>query len=203
MYLYHYSSAKYKSLLTLNGQKKQVKESDGVGEDYANHISFFFEPPPLEILGELYKGKHKFWFNGNEIYEYKIQLESLTDFKYKVVEYPEKTEIYYDTSIDDEEFDKLLKEFEKKFNYTGDSVEELKKVLKRLKGTTKKYFELLPTRSNFEELIKKYAPTVPHLMIYPKSQEIHYESVRKIIIKPSKKISITKESFSLPIYTKW
>ena len=71
MYLYHYSDKLFDRLLTK--RKQGVTDDENKLEKYAylDHISFFLEPIPLDILPSIHKNKHPFYVEGKELNEYK------------------------------------------------------------------------------------------------------------------------------------
>jgi hypothetical protein len=180
--LYHYSHKLYSTLLTRTAQKQKKKKLTVNDRKYDDHISFFIEPIPLDILPGLHKFEHPFYRDGSKVYEYCIHTTTLGKFYYELVESPEKTNIYYDNSLSDDEYHKLLKQIEKDNNYTGTSLSELNKLINKFKGKTRRYFQLIPKRPNYEDIKTKYAPTVPHFMIYPESGEVKYYKVTEKIM---------------------
>lgn len=198
MKLYHYSKERYPVLKTkslVNGEKK------GELISYNNHISFFFEPVPLDIVGEIFGHTHHTWAPGNKLFEHVVDSKSLKKFFYRLVESPEKTELLYDDSVDDKEYYRKMALINEEFNYEGRSVDELEKACSHLKGTTKTYFKLLPKRRNFDEIKNKYAATVPHLMIYLEDRQITPFSIKEVFVKGEKEnLSIRKESRG---YSNW
>lgn len=185
MKIYHYSGGDYPTLQTLNKQNAGSKSAlpDGTREEYANHISFFFEPAPLDILGGIFGKDHKAWFPGAELIEYTIDVSSIGDFRYEIVESPEKTKLYYDDSISIVQYHKLLAEVNQKHHYVGRGADTFIKACKPLLGGTRKAYMELPHRKNFKELRGKYAATVPHVMLYPDSGEVSYQSKKHVRVK--------------------
>jgi len=197
MKLYHYSAHHYDVLKTLEKQRPLSKEEIEEGArsvkwgaplPYYAHISFFFEPVPLDILSSIFPKDHHTWFKGSRLYEYIVDPSTIDHFQYAVVETPEKTELFYDESIGVAEYYRRLNELNKKFGYTGHSLAGLKQAVQRLEGTTRSSFLLLQTRPNWDKEEKdsiqyKYASTVPHVMLYPASGFVEYESVKKVVVK--------------------
>lgn len=198
MLLYHYSKEKRPMLLTLERQNK-VSASERVKEEkeyvkacklygyirpgyYFEHISFFFERPPLENMSSFYGPGHQVWYKGNELYEHVVDSSKIGSFLYEIVESPEKTEIYYNNSLSDKEYFERLGSLMNKNLYVGKNNALLEEALKPLLGTTEEYFKLLKTRSNFEEIRNKYAATVPHLMVYPIVGQIKPSTITKVTI---------------------
>lgn len=194
-YLYHYSEALFDSLKTREKQGNQIEVSGR--SDYNKHISFFLEPIPLDILPAIHHNEHPFYVAGKEVYEYKIPTTNLGPMTYHLTESPEKTKALYDTSIDDDEYYRIMDEVNKANKYLGDNVKDLEALIDRFEGTTRNYFIKLPSYPNYQELKTKYAPCVPHLMVYPKSGIIRYSSVTK------KKFGNTKVKTSNTKFLNW
>lgn len=169
-FLYHYNHQRFKELKSRRAQNKEIKMPSHYKDnkfDYNDSISFFFEPLPLDVLPKLYKGEHPFYKPESMVYEYRISIQDLNNSPWTVVEHPEKTELLYDDSISDSKYYKEMARIEKEQGYNGNNWRELAKIKNRFKGLTLKYYKLLPSRPNFEEIKTKYAPTVPHVMTYP------------------------------------
>ena len=139
------------------------------------HISFFMEPVPLDIIAKSFKGSHPFWKSGNILFEHRVKIESLTDFYYQIVESPLVVAMR-DNFPDVEETDEMmggyyraLKEIQISVLERGDSVKNFLRIQKAYEGKVRECFQKLPLRKDFEEIKDKYAATVPHVMIYPKS----------------------------------
>lgn len=193
MDFFHYSAERYSVLKTLEYQKKNAGEKNSIGLDYEKHISFFFEKPPLEKMGVIFDGKNSFWVAGAEVWEHTVTLAAFGSFRYRIVESPEKTELYYDDKISVAEYHERLDALLKEKGYEGSDGKALTTALEPLKGTTRKCFLLLPTRRDFEEIAKKYAATVPHVMVYPDSGQIRVSSSRKVKIGGNAKRSVIAE----------
>ena len=190
MYLYHYSKKKFDTLQTLEKQRLSAKDRS-TDKDYGKHISFFIERPPLAKLGDIFGEGHHTWYPGNALHEYIVSVDSLRKFRYQVVEFPEKTAVYYDDKMTDAEYYKILAEASKEWRYASDNVEDLRFAMRHLQGTTEKYYGLIHTRPNKERLFQTYAGTVPHVMVYPDSGEIRYKSVSQVTVGGKK----TRNSF--------
>lgn len=150
---------------------------------YYSHISFFLEPIPLDIISELFGGTHNVWCSGNQLYQYTVDPHTIGEFKYSVVESPEKTKLLYDPTVTDADYEIVLASVIKQHGYIGSGVKQLIRATKSLVGTTRKYYKLLPGRPNFKaKLSQKYAATVPHVMIYPATGEILYQDVQQVVV---------------------
>ena len=182
MFLYHYSDKPRNVLLTRRKTNTLVEVEGKNGHDYNDHISFFFEKPPLAILGKIFGKDHPVWFPGNKLFEHTVELNSLGKFFYAIVEFPEKTEMYYDTTISDTIYFKEMERVKKEKKYEGTSTVDLIQACADLKGTVDKFFKALPSRPNFKNIQMKYAPTVPHLMIYPDTGTIKVKNITQVVV---------------------
>lgn len=198
MYLYHYSKVKYPKLLTKRRQgiltPEQI-EDDRQGAEfredvglYCDHISLFFDPIPLDIIGDLFDNRHHTWVNGNKLYQYTVNNKYLeTNIAYKVVESPIAIQLLDETGWKDDDVwkkkwfrkrNKLLKEA----GEIGHSKVDLDRQCEIFSGHTKDFFIKLSQREDFEDYREMYAACVPHVMIYPKSGIVNYESVQQVTI---------------------
>lgn len=195
--LYHYSQAKFSTLLTREKQGKVTKEDEKKAHElyvndcklykslrpgyYYEHISFFFDRPPLDRISGCFEGKHEFWKKSNKVFEHVVESSDIHSFLYEIVESPGKTELYY-KDISDATYYKQLSEMIVKLGLVGKNNQSLEDALVHFQGKTGEYFDLLKTRPNFQDLIKKYAATVPHLMIYPVTGTIKVNSVSQVTL---------------------
>ncbi len=192
-YLYHYSKERYDVLKTRLAQSIVTDEEKQAGilraketyrlAPYYEHISFFLEPIPLDILGAIYGKNHHTWYPGNELYEYKIDINKLGVFKFELVESPEATKFYYDPKNDSltlEEYYKELYKLRLRLNEIGYDKQSLIKVCSSMLGLTRSCYLQIPSRPNWNEIKDKYAATVPHVMLYPKTGIVKYESITKV-----------------------
>lgn len=187
MKLYHYSKDLYKDLRTLELQKKLTKEEKenylkyrtpiSPPGNYWEHVSFFFDRLPLEILGNIYGPTHHTWYPGNNLKEYVIDTDKIKKFSYTIVETPDKTKLLFDDSVDTEEYYKQMLLNIEKYGYHGNSNHELEKASRPFVGKTRHFFKEASKHPEFESFKNKYAAFVPHVMIYPVGGIIKYESV--------------------------
>jgi hypothetical protein len=56
------------------------------------------------------------------------------------------------------------------------------RLIESMKGLTVKKYRDIPLRKDFEKILFRYAPTVPHLMVYPEGGVLPVESTSEIII---------------------
>lgn len=198
MLLYHYSKEKYSLLKTLEKQGKVTSEERKKEEElyvkkcktykylvpgyYYEHISFFFERPPIEQMSSFFGNSHDVWFNGNILYEHIIDSSKIGTFYYELVESPEKTKIYYNDTLSDKDYFNQLGKIMNDNMYIGKNNKNLELVCEKLKGTTLEYLKLLSSRPNFDEIKVKYAATIPHVMLYPILGQIKPINVNKVVI---------------------
>jgi hypothetical protein len=178
--LYHYSKDLYPELKTRRAQGVKInKVEDNEERSYYDHISLFLEPIPLDILPAIHKNQHPFYKDGDVVYEYSIPLAYLKNWFYTLVESPEKCELYYDDRVSEEDYVTLMKKIVQENNYEDTDLKQLEKIVKRFRGTTRTYFKQLPSLPNYESIKNKYAPCVPHLMIYSSKGILSYSQVVK------------------------
>lgn len=187
MKLYHYANSRFNDLRTLEKQRAITDEEKQKALDYAlkenkpgfyyEHVSFFFEPIPLDKLSGIFPKDHAVWFSGNEIFQYAVESKHIGDFKYEIVEFPEKTELYYDDDLSISDYHLKLKEAIEANHYIGHNQNEFEKAARHLVGQTERYFLGIKKRPNYDEIKYKYAATVPHVMLYPDKGIIKYDDI--------------------------
>lgn len=203
--IYHYSIKKYKSLLTVNERNNlnlidkneynkllEYQNSRGFVPSYLDHISFLIDPLPVDLIVKNFKDSNNKLYTSDSCYEYSINISSLlNNLNYwRVVEnpinnffnsylwidmdYPGKDILFFGTRD-------LLNNI---FKNEGSEFSNFVNTLKKYKGVTRDAYIKLINSSDFKTYkeLGMYAPTVPHLMIYPKVGEIKYSSIRKIQI---------------------
>jgi len=200
MKLYHYATTKLTELKTLEKQGAVDAKLRADARDWYNtfkrdygvirpgmyyqHISFFFEPIPLNIPS-YFKSTHDVWVKGKILHEHVVESDSVGVFGYEIAEPPVKTELYYDESLSVEGYHKKLTEMYATGDYMGNGSAELEQAYAKLQlqGKAEEYFKLLPSRPNYDQIGMKYAATVPHLMLYPATGVVDVQSSRKIVLK--------------------
>lgn len=178
--LYHYAAEPHLTLMTR--ERQGLKTPDGVEPGYEQTMSFFFERPPLEELGTIFGKDHPVWYPGSVVYEHQVPISRLGDIAYTLTESPEKTTLYYDTSVSDSAYPKLLKEMELNHRYTGHTLEDLKQAISPNLNTVATAYRLLMTYPNFKEIKMKYAACVPHLMVKPKGGLVKVDTIERRVI---------------------
>jgi hypothetical protein len=203
MNIYHYDKNKYSELLTLELQNNLTKEEKIEWErrskfrqepySYYQHISFFIDPIPSEILGDFYPKDHHSWAKGNQLWEYVVNIDDLNIKSWIIVESPLKRIIedflpWIENDTYKQFYFKILNTARFLNNERGNDLESLKKQLPRFKGLTKDAYLKLKDHPNFKNMVHMYAPTVPHLFIYTdypvtqfKTQQIKIGSSRPFL----------------------
>jgi hypothetical protein len=210
MELYHYSKEPYTELLT--------KRASGVASDqdilkavtssklrglhghlYVDHISFFLDPIPSIVVGNIFHG-HSFWVKGNTIYEHVIDVDKLEkNIEYEFVESEQRIELLDQfaeqenwTSDDPAIYKKwLTTELTHKYRWKeiGESREFLKTKIKELRGHLGVQFMKARERDDYKDNAQKYAAFVPHVMLYPSSGAIKVEETLIVTIgKETRKV---------------
>ena len=201
MFLYHYATEPFGVLMTRRHRGGLTKEEIDKGIDiaefrcepkpYYDHISFFFDRPPIEIIGNIFKPyNHDFWFNGNAIYEHIVHVDAIGKFAYFITETPERAMFSHNHWLDSfatdydakHKFFVELRKLERKLGYTGDNINQFKISSNKFIGQTEKFYKLSP-KVNEPEDMNKYAAAVPHVMLYPDNGYIDlYLPARELII---------------------
>lgn len=200
MQLFHYSVERYGTLKTKEKQgtvteedrQKAIQEHrdyyNKMGIDrpgfYFEHISFFFERPPLERMSKVFPSGHDFWFKGNRVFEHIVDSSSIGSFAFEIVEFPEKYDLYYNDNIDTATYIVKLKEATESLGYIGKGNKALELAVEnnKLLNKTGYYYDLLKSRPNFDKIKNKYAATVPHVMLYPSTGIVRPFKIQQVVI---------------------
>lgn len=218
MKLYHYAKQQFPVLRTRASvnppSHKEMEEAQKEARLYSsvapyfNHISFFFDRAPLKLLGRLFKGQNEFWSDGNRIYEHVVDVDTLEqNILYRVVESPLQMKMLDEDDKHWIETDEFLQahlkrryEAQLKNGEIGTDLSKLKQQIEIFTGCTEAAYRAASMRSDFDQNIRKYAASVPHLMLYPSSGEIAVESSQQVVVgrdlPPLKKVN-------KPAYAKW
>ena len=189
MLLYHYSKDRYNSLTTREFRGLKIDEEmlkrkrEYVPGNYNQHISFFFDPIPFQILGKIYGEGHAAWYPGSELYQYIVDSRDIGKFAYHIVESPESVEMVLDDDVTIEQYHERFAVIAKEKLYIGYSNSELERATRQFTGKTRKYFEEAGKKPTFDTVRDKYAAFVPHVMLYPKGGVVEYIEVDKIRIR--------------------
>lgn len=205
MKLYHYSKEPFTELKISRLTKPRSKEEidriisfdKKVGREYGylDHISFFFEPIPIDI-GSLYKNiDHPIWKKDQILYEHVIHTLGM-DFAFDLYETPQLIEFMdknFKPEFNKPENEKQLIQyfkdeivFMKKLGHhssMGKSTQKLMDATSPFKGRTREFFLRTLALEKPEFLAKMYAPGVPHLFLYPKTPSLTLkEEPRQIVL---------------------
>lgn len=214
MRLYHYSKDLYSQLKTraksggmslneITQARQKANSKPWFDLPYCDHISFFFEPIPSELLSKIYPKDHHTWVQGNELYEYAIEVDQLPNvLQYQVVESPKLLEIYDKFSKDNnwvtkdpvllEKWMKIENQKMRELHYYGNSLVELKRVIPQFDKGIEGFYKIASKREDFEDNKYKYAACVPHLMLYPPSGTVEISSISKVVIGYSARFPVNK-----------
>ena len=197
-HLYHYSKDKYDILKTRAMQGLDAPRNYYVRDDYNLTMSFFLEPAPLDILGSIYKdGCNDFWFTGNQVWEYVVDIDTLNIDGWYVVESLEVISFmnkwwYEDCKADDtfEEYKKRKVELETRLHLAGVDKDEFIKTASKYVGHTRDCYMKLPHQPSWDDPTDnnkaKYAACVPHVMLKPTGGVVEYVSVQRATVGAKK-----------------
>jgi hypothetical protein len=180
MKLYHYSAQKYDALLT---KELQGVVTDGEREDdkaaarfrgdigpYIQHVSFFIEPVPADILGSIFPRDHHTWAAGNVLYQYTVDVDDIDIYGWCIIE--NKINLIMDDMfwLDIDLYKKLFFTVRNIANSlagnSGTTIVGLKKAGIKYMNTARDAFIALKKHKTFNEVKNLYAPRVPHVMVY-------------------------------------
>lgn len=184
MRLYHYSKTAFTQLLTRRAQnqftpeelieeerKAKFRQEPGF---YIDHISFFLDPIPADIMGTLFaKDKHDFWIAGNTIYQHIVESSQLGDFTYLIHETPSDM-AFLDkhwpldkklTLAEKEQYFLERNKLRRRNGQIGHGNRDFERNAKRYVGTTRDAYIKASIR-NVAEARLQYAASVTHVAIY-------------------------------------
>lgn len=181
-YLYHYSAVPRDELLNkaLRGIKEPKHDErwkKRYGYRYVDHISTFMEPIPYESIHESFPDDHPVWYEGNTIYEHRIEIDTLDGVQFAILESTLKV-ILRDRAPDwvsDKVYFALQDAISKVEIQEGKGSDDMKKACLSYRGTVKKQYDKLREKST------KYAPTVPHMAIFV-TKPVPVHSSRPVVI---------------------
>jgi len=194
--LYHYSKEHYPQLLTLEQQKVLDPKVRQDAQDaarfrgdlfpYYQHVSFFLDPVPLDLVGEMFPKDHQAWVNGNELWQYSVDPTTMSIKGWVLTEAPLQNFLldvlpWFDNRTYKRGYFKMLKLGRVLTQSEGSDLSGLVKCIDRYKGRTRAAYEKLKDSKDFEELKYKYAATVPHLMIYTDSP-LTYQHAEQVTV---------------------
>lgn len=195
--LYHYAPERYSNLLSLQARKKEKEGFKSLLDDpyaYNKHISFFLEPVP-DDLASILDNEHEFWAKGRVVYEHRVTIDSLPeDVYYRVVETHAVTDLLYNHQDWERvkrnpnlknQYIRQIDDLMESNGYKGQGLDKLKKVIKSLPYDIAEDFAnmyKLNLKHPEDNLITKYAATVPHLMAYVGLTQLVVDKVNKRIL---------------------
>lgn len=191
MKFYHYSKEKYDDIRSQVAQGS-VKASDNP-KQYGKSVSLFLEKLPLNVA-EIFHNTHEFYRSGLDLWEYEVDSNDLPlNIVFTLTETPEKTALLYGSQKWYEGMPKELiasnkkeiDDMEKAKGYDGVGRINLVKACKSVPRGIEHYFQKtakLAEKFPDDGLDKKYAASVPHLMIYPGATPIKFKSARLITL---------------------
>lgn len=219
MKLYHYSSTLYPVLLTRRRSAPMIRrEPGGVSAgalltqvqyeesvknaelysdlgSYYDHVSFFFEPLPLEKMGDHFGNFHDFWFNGHLVYEHVVELADVPrDMRFDIVETPTVREWWKTHGFDDDapKAERLrvfaeMRKAKESFGEIGFNARQLERAAKRYSHGVYDYYRRQKSSEFWDEGKTKYAAGVPHVMIYSEIGRFPVSRVSSCVIGSSER----------------
>lgn len=192
-YLYHYSTVEFTD--GLKSRQAQRLGNTKWGDRYNSHISFFLEPIPID-LPKILNNRHAFWKDGVALYEYKVDINKLPrDVAFRLVESHEKTNLIrhvqnWDGLVTPAQRSKYMAEIEAveaENGYVDFGINKLKRAIRYANSDIRldfadSYRYFMADKPKPNELIEKYGPYVPHLMLYLGMTTIFPESITKITL---------------------
>ena len=218
MLLYHYSKNPLKTLTTRRFRETLTDEQLKEGWDsavwrkapgpYYDHISFFLEPAPLDILGAVFADvNHDFWIPGSTIYQHTVESSKIGRFKYAIVETPGDIELLSEWKDEwdmDPKWDAAKETYffkrariKKANGEVGQNNAAFEQVASSFVGTARQAYLSALNRDQNDRLL--YAAGVPHVMIYPAHGELK-------LTAPAIKVKIGPANASLegyPASSRW
>ena len=218
MLLYHYAKTPFKTLTTRRFREtltdEQLKEGKEIAQwrkapgPYYDHVSFFLEPVPLDIMGAVFADvKHDFWVPGSTIYQHTVESAKIGRFKYAIVETPGDIKMLSEWSDDwdmDPKWDDAKEAYfskrsrlKKANGEIGQGNALFEQVATSFVGTTRAAYLNSMKGDQNDRLL--YAAGVPHVMLYPDHGELK-------LVSPAVKVKIGPANASLegyPISAQW
>lgn len=214
MLLYHYAKQPFVVLKTRKARGEaglpEVMEDDESSTfrheigPYSEHISFLFDPVPLDIIGDLFKRvHHSVWVSGTTIFEHVIDTGHLSKFKYSIVETPADVEFMNKNWPEGTELTIAAKKryfvakaaLKTKLGDSGEGNSDFEKAAAQFVGSTRAAY-ITATKNASEESLMRYAANVPHVMLYPERGVVR-------LLKPARAVKIAKSSKGAPKWLNW
>lgn len=200
MKLYHYADQAFPELKTRVAQDPSIVHTEDYKKavarakeryepkSYYEHISFFFDPIPSDIIANAFQGHHhEFWYNGHDIYEHVVESEHIGKFLFQIVETPSDIlaiDDFPDDGAPDSAYTLFFLNANKrkiKDREIGDEA-TFESAASRFVGKTRQaYIDSLYAKRDYEKRYnsdkpwRQYAAFVPHVMLYPEHQIIQLD----------------------------
>lgn len=179
--LYHYSKERFPKLLTLEQQKDiapaikqdalEAAKFRGDLFPYYQHVSFFLDTVPLDLVGNIFPEDHRAWVNGNQLWEYEVDPKTLPIKGWVLTEAPLQNFLFdvlpwFENRTYKRGYFKMLKLGRVLTQSEGSDTAGLLRCIEKYKGRTREAYEKVKSRKDWEDIKHMYAATVPHLMLY-------------------------------------
>lgn len=210
-HLYHYST---QQLTKINTKRKQgisdpdlirhaESRANNLGDIgcYLDHISFFLEPIPVDILPKLFKGKHPFYQPNATLIEHVVAVKLKDEIKWSLQETPVINEFSDRWDWEDIDVDKrrlYIRKINKemtRLKLQGYDTLDMFNAIRPYIGRTKEYFIKARSSKWAEDTSTQYAAEVPHLMIYPKDGVMDVLKSKTVTLGLSSVNDISKKTF--------
>lgn len=224
MYLYHYAPEAHNTVQSkaasgivtpLEAAHERLKaiNNKAFHKAYCDHISFFFEPIPAELLPKLFPDDHHAWHKGNVLYEHIVDVDILPlHIPYDVVESTKFLLAFDKFCIEKNWVDDnpaLLREWQqledgmlRRWNERGSRLAFLKQKIEENQGIiAQKYVEAVE-RPDFVWNKYKYAACVPHLMLWPPRGEVKVQKINKVVMGSNVRTPVKDDPRTIPAWAK-
>ena len=184
VHLYHYSQNQHINLATKRSYttdadivKRAESMAKNVGDigSYLDHISFFIEPIPTDILPKLFEDKHPFYRSNTTVVEHIVEVTKDASLKWALQETPEINSFsdrwdWTSPTVEQRRgYIRRINQEMTKLDLQGTDVNLMFKAIRPFLGTTRDYFIKARKSKWANDTATQYAAEVPHLMLYPKS----------------------------------
>lgn len=192
--IYHYSSKPLSHLMTMKHQHdrgmldengvKKMNDLDASAKHrgqppYSQHVSFFFDRPPFQLMLKKFRRDHIFWREGATVYEHVVDVSQLAEDTRWIVHSTPIDLFFYDwfwsgrpnTHVTHHKLVFKLRNLIKSINGdVGNDRASLEQVIQKYKGVTKqdfvKGFNHPEYQKNKSQQRTWYAPRVRHLNVF-------------------------------------
>lgn len=210
-HLYHYSTQMLTKISTTRKIGKVSSDVISLAESRANsmgdigcyldHISFFLEPIPIDILPKLFKGEHPFYKPGAKIVEHVVAIKFDDDIKWSLQETPDINSFSDQWDWNNVDADKrrlYIRKINKemsRLDLQGHDTSKMFNAIRPYIGRTRDYFIKARSSKWANDTATQYAAEVPHLMIYPKDGIMDVINSKTVTLGLSSVKDIPKRTF--------